>query len=535
MPERTDTRGFVFAATGTRQCLQARRAARTLRRFHPLINIDLFADVLPQDAVFAREHLLAPDSVHPVLDALRLSRFDRTVCLAPETVVLIQIDALFRALEDADFLASPEFQGSWDATAAQDAMRSISRISSRVLGMRRTENSVAALEDWAARLTRADSAGDDRALTETLATSTLRFRPLGVEYNLRFHRLIEFWNEKQSAPRILCAPELLLGPGADPSLPVRPREVLGPRLNKRLHALLALARLRLGRPDAAEDATRRKAWQTLRATSRRACVQVEAQRRVPAEVVSSTPSGPPWQADHTVGAEDSAPFVASVLALAAGADRLHVCCVGGRTRAAEAPLVRLFATGLAERCVLTIVEPVLQRQRALAQMYRVCSDVRALEAAVGVGAQARLHVVRHRAAGARPGRSLLRGASLQRARDLASPHWYRARQLARTLFAEAPAPRSALRELTVPAVRLAAALREADRPGRVDVLLVGRDGVGRRALRACQLGRTRPALVYSDVEDLNAMHVADQETLLRQRYHVSLRGGHLLAVRKERV
>ena len=97
--------GFVFATTGALYTVLARRAARTLRKTMPDAQIDLFTDQVLDDPVFTQIHRLHTSSSRPKMEAMRRSRFGKTVYLDADIVVLADVSELFALLDRVEFAA----------------------------------------------------------------------------------------------------------------------------------------------------------------------------------------------------------------------------------------------------------------------------------------------------------------------------------------------------------------------------------------------------------------------------------------------
>lgn len=96
------SRGFVFATTGEQYTTLARRAARTLRGVMPQCNIDLFTDRAVDDDVFDQIHRLDHNWFRPKMQAIRESRFERTIVMDADLVVVADISEVFQVLDHCD-------------------------------------------------------------------------------------------------------------------------------------------------------------------------------------------------------------------------------------------------------------------------------------------------------------------------------------------------------------------------------------------------------------------------------------------------
>ncbi len=93
--------GFLFATTGKNYTNMARRAARNLRLVMPHAEVDLFTDQHINDPIFNQVHLLENVSKRPKMEAIRRSRFHRTICLDSDLIILYPIFDVFNVLDFA--------------------------------------------------------------------------------------------------------------------------------------------------------------------------------------------------------------------------------------------------------------------------------------------------------------------------------------------------------------------------------------------------------------------------------------------------
>ena len=94
-------KGFVFATTGKNYTNMARRAARNLRQVMPNIEVDLFTDQNINDPIFSKIHSLRHLSKRPKMEAIRKSRFQRTIYLDSDLIILYPILDVFNLLDFA--------------------------------------------------------------------------------------------------------------------------------------------------------------------------------------------------------------------------------------------------------------------------------------------------------------------------------------------------------------------------------------------------------------------------------------------------
>ena len=180
--------GYVFAASGAGHVKLAEAAARTLRRVAPAAQIDLFADGTPSDAtVFDRVHALDRTWFRPKFEALRRSRFGRTIYLDSDIVVIADPSDIFDVLERFDIAAvHNQHRNSEHATQIwrREIPAAFPQVNGGLIGIRRSDAVLALIGQVEAAL-RADPKlkRDQVPLRELLFDSDLRIAILPPEYN----------------------------------------------------------------------------------------------------------------------------------------------------------------------------------------------------------------------------------------------------------------------------------------------------------------------------------------------------------------
>jgi hypothetical protein len=231
-------RGFVFAATGEKYAMLARRAARTLRLSMPDAAVDLYTDQPVTDSVFDRIHPVDHIGPRPKMEALCRARFARSVYLDCDVIVICAVDEVFELLDRFDIVGAQVLnRGPWTRRRA-GIPASFAQINSGVLGIRRSEQVQELMARWVARMAERGDRTDQPALREVLYHSDLRLGILPPAYNLLFTRLLYSWPAVMGAPRLLHCRELHKRPPGDPLQPFTLEEGLGEELADYVRALL---------------------------------------------------------------------------------------------------------------------------------------------------------------------------------------------------------------------------------------------------------------------------------------------------------
>ncbi len=231
-PDPAPTRGIVYAATTRPYVSLARRAARLVRTVMPDAAIDLYADEPPGDPVFDAEHRLEHVDHRPKMEALARTRFDLTLYLDADTVLLAPVWDLFDTAAGCDLAMAVEARrgDKRNLPGPVHVPPSYPPFNSGVIAMRASERTRRFARDWADAF-RAGAAAhrfDQRSLRELAYASDLNVRTLPREYNLMWVADVLDWNERSLAPRILHLPRLNKARVGDPEAPYDLAEILPP-------------------------------------------------------------------------------------------------------------------------------------------------------------------------------------------------------------------------------------------------------------------------------------------------------------------
>ena len=221
--------GFVYATTGAAYTTLARRSARNLRQAMPKAQIDLFTDQVIADDIFDRIIPLNQSWVRPKMEAIRRSRFARSVILDADTIVLSDIAELFGMVDQwelAGCLAMGRPPDLFDAQA--DIPRAFPYLNSGVLVVRRSR----AIHDfalmWEEMIRREGMTVDQYALRRLLYDLGLPFMVLPPEYNLIHLAQLDIWETRFGLPKILHITALHNAPAGAAEQPFDVAALVGP-------------------------------------------------------------------------------------------------------------------------------------------------------------------------------------------------------------------------------------------------------------------------------------------------------------------
>lgn len=202
-------RGVVFAATGARHRALAWRAARSVRAHHPGLPVDLFTDEIVEhaaDGAFDRVVPLDDPWRRAKIDAMARTRFERTLFLDADVIVVAPVAELFEVLDRFDIAAvhdqepnSPHAANSW----RRPFPAAFPQYNTGVIAYRRSAPMLDLMARWSRAVRAEDHARDQPAFRELLWDSDLRVATLPSAYNFSQFADLALFRGDQIAPRIL--------------------------------------------------------------------------------------------------------------------------------------------------------------------------------------------------------------------------------------------------------------------------------------------------------------------------------------------
>lgn len=243
----TASSGVVFCAAGAHYVAMARAAAEGVRRTDPGLPCDLFTDARDPVEGFDRTVPLSGDGRRPKIEAMRRSRFERTLFLDADVFVVNPVGPALALLDRFDIALAHDFERNsphgrriWrEAIPA-----SFPQFNSGVIAMRRSEGVLSLLDAWAEGLEAAGGGRDQPVLRELLWRSDLRIATLPPEFNFCDLGSLPYFRRATPAPRIVhyCQRKPAAG------RPVEAAAVLGPATSGVIEAM--------SRADATDGAAR---------------------------------------------------------------------------------------------------------------------------------------------------------------------------------------------------------------------------------------------------------------------------------------
>ncbi|KAF0675052.1 putative nucleotide-diphospho-sugar transferase [Profundibacterium mesophilum] len=206
--------GVIYVATGDDYRNLARASVSSLKRSNPGIAADLFTD--QPDA----PGLDAFDQVHPVprnhkrakLDCMPLSRFDRTLFLDCDTLVIAPLGDLFFLLDRFELAMAHDVRRASALIQEGDTETTpyaFPQLNSGVVLYRKSAPMLDFFDKWAESYRTRAHQRDQIALKDLLWSSDIRFYVLPPEFNLRRVTLLDAWEPLDARPTIIHSHRLL--------------------------------------------------------------------------------------------------------------------------------------------------------------------------------------------------------------------------------------------------------------------------------------------------------------------------------------
>jgi Nucleotide-diphospho-sugar transferase len=202
--------GVIYSATGLGAYADlAARSARSVKRHNPDLQVDLYTDVDQGHDVFDRVHILSDPWARSRIDAMRMSRFERTLMLDCDTICMAPFPEVFEALDRFELAVAYDYRpnGTLSFTVWKTRVPiSMPQFNGGVIAVRKSARTDAFLRDWAAAVKDHGIGRDQPSLRELLYTSDLRFLVLPEAYNLLQVSRLSVWVWSDLAPRIVHSP-----------------------------------------------------------------------------------------------------------------------------------------------------------------------------------------------------------------------------------------------------------------------------------------------------------------------------------------
>lgn len=208
------SQGVIFIATGARYVEAACRAAASVRAHCPDLEIDLFCDKAPDAAMLPNGTATPFDQVHTIatphrrskVDYMGQSRFEKTLYLDTDVMVVADIRHLFVLLERFDIAMCHAHLRNTDEAPSQwneSIPFAFPQLNSGVLLYSQTVTRSGFFDRWQEAFHTAGVKKDQVTLRKLLWESELRVYVLPPEYNIRYLKTLRTWRTVEAHPAVL--------------------------------------------------------------------------------------------------------------------------------------------------------------------------------------------------------------------------------------------------------------------------------------------------------------------------------------------
>jgi hypothetical protein len=206
--------GAIYVATGPDYLELACASAATLRHHNPDLPVDLFTDRPDAPGLEIFDHVHTVPRIHPraKIDCMPLSRFERTLFLDCDTLILAPFRDLFDLMDRFDLALAHDMRRASDLVQeghVEATPYAFPQHNSGVMLYRKSPAMAAFFAEWERRYRAAGRARDQVSLKDLLWASDIRFYVLPTEFNLRRVTLLDAWEPLDARPTILHSHRLL--------------------------------------------------------------------------------------------------------------------------------------------------------------------------------------------------------------------------------------------------------------------------------------------------------------------------------------
>ena len=190
------------------------QSARSLRASNCYVVVDLFCDQPGASGldVFDRVHPVPRKHARAKLECLALSRFERTLFLDADTLVVADLGDLWAIADRFDLAMAHDVRRA--SALVQEGYKvktpyAFPQLNSGVMLYRNTHQTRSFFGEWAARFHESGVARDQVILKDLLWQSDLRFYVLPPEFNLRRVTMLDAWEPLDARVKIIHSHRLL--------------------------------------------------------------------------------------------------------------------------------------------------------------------------------------------------------------------------------------------------------------------------------------------------------------------------------------
>lgn len=207
-------RGVVYVATGAAYVELALQSRESLRATNPEIPADLFTDDIHAAGLDAFDKVHKVPRLHhrAKLECLPLTRFQRSLFLDADTLVVGQLGDLWGILDSFDFAMAHDVRRASDLVQEGLDIKTpyaFPQLNSGVILYRKGPKCDAFFNDWSARFHQSGVARDQIVLKDLLWHTAARFYVLPPEFNLRRLTVLDAWEPMDARIKIIHSHRLM--------------------------------------------------------------------------------------------------------------------------------------------------------------------------------------------------------------------------------------------------------------------------------------------------------------------------------------
>lgn len=207
------TNGVLYVARGAGYLELAMASAQSLRAHEPALAIDLYTDTpVPAHAPFDRVERIPRNTSRDKIVCMARSRFERTLFLDCDTLVVAPLDDLFTLLDRVELAVAHDVRRT-SALIQEGSVPGIPlafpQFNTGVLLYRLSTPMDRFLADWVARYRALARPRDQVSFRDLMWLGDLRYHVLPPEYNLRRVTMLDAWEPMDARPTIIHSHRLL--------------------------------------------------------------------------------------------------------------------------------------------------------------------------------------------------------------------------------------------------------------------------------------------------------------------------------------
>ena len=203
--------GLLYVAAGANYYDLAEQSARSARSFNPDIEIDIFTDQDADPELFTCIHSIPPGPT-PKLASLPHSRFDRTLYLDCDTLIISEFGDIFGILDRFDVAVTHDVRRTSNLIRQGFEFKTpyaFPQMNGGVILYSARPKARDFLKNWQAGYVKANVKRDQVSLRDALWSSDIRFYVLPPEFNLRRVTELDAWEPLDARPTIVHSHRLL--------------------------------------------------------------------------------------------------------------------------------------------------------------------------------------------------------------------------------------------------------------------------------------------------------------------------------------